>query len=238
MTRPNFWTAEEDKTLRAICARGGEVDEAMERLGRTRAAVLGRTKVLGCYFQRKVRWTQPLRDQVLKLWTEGKSAQEIANLMAKQEAVRVTRNAIIGLVNRLGANRNKPEEVHRAYPSSVSPAVAPKPKIIDTGWRIHPQTKPVAPTPIRCEPVDATDAKGLEDLKRCDCRWPLNSDTSAMVFCARRIVDGRSYCADHLAKSVSRQKVEPLRYRSPQPRPVTVARADSLAAFGIDRRAS
>jgi hypothetical protein len=236
MTRPNFWTDEEDKTLRGICARGGEVDEAMERLGRTRAAILGRTKFLGCHFFRRLRWTAPLRDQVLKLWRDGKSAQEIANAMAKQERVPVSRNMIIGLVNRLGAQRNKPDETQRAY--HMAAKQKPRHKIIDTGWRAQPQTKPVAPTPIRCEPVDATGAKHLEDLRRCDCRWPLNSDPAGMVFCARQIVEGRSYCADHLAKALSRQPLDKLRYRSPHPRPANIARADDLRAFGIDRRAS
>ena len=185
-------------------------------------------------------WTPELRQAVLNLWRDGKSASECAKFVSSKAGVPMSRSAIMGMVHRAGEKRNgltDTRHAHGARTAKQTPAKQ-KPIIIDTGWRIHPQTKPVAPTPIRCEPVDATGAKGVEDLKRCECRWPLNSDTSAMVFCARRVVDGRSYCADHLAKSVSGQKVEPLRYRSPQPRPVTVARADSLAAFGIDRRAS
>ena len=179
-----------------------------------------------------------MREAVLNWWRAGKSATECAKLHAARTGIIVSRSAIIGMVHRAGAMRNSLQETQRAHSIRVKAAKPVHPIIIETGFRIHPQTPPKPPTPIRCEPVDITHAKPLEDLGRLDCRWPLNSDASQMRFCSRMVVNGKSYCVDHLAKSQSGETLRAIRLRDPTIRNVRTDRAASMPVFGIDRRAS
>ena len=185
-------------------------------------------------------WTPALRQAVLNLWRDGKSASECARFVSSKTGAPMSRSAIMGMVHRAGEMRNSLTDTRQAHgvrTAKQTPAKQ-KPIIIDTGFRIHPQTPPKPPTPIRCEPADVTDAKPLEDLKRFDCRWPLNSDASQMRFCSRLVVNGKSYCADHLAKSQSGETLRAIRLRDPTIRNVRADRAGFMTVFGIDRRAS
>ncbi|MEC9432280.1 MAG: GcrA family cell cycle regulator, partial [Pseudomonadota bacterium] len=79
-------------------------------------------------------WTDERVDLLKSMWSEGKSASQIAKALGG-----VTRNAVIGKVHRLGlSNRTAPpkpagkemgeDAVAAAAPPSPAPAAAPAPR--------------------------------------------------------------------------------------------------------------
>ena len=69
-------------------------------------------------------WTEERVETLKTMWTEGKSASQIA-----KELGGVTRNAVIGKVHRLGlSNRSQPAKTAPVDEPAVKPAEAPKPK--------------------------------------------------------------------------------------------------------------
>jgi GcrA cell cycle regulator len=97
-------------------------------------------------------WTDERVENLKKMWTEGKSASQIA-----KELGGVTRNAVIGKVHRLGlSNRNGGGPDAAGAPPAEEPAAAPAPAAAEVPepalaeGRVEP-----APTP---EPANVSDA--------------------------------------------------------------------------------
>ncbi len=120
-------------------------------------------------------WTDDRVTLLKKLWTEGKTAAEIA-----KELGGVTRNAVIGKAHRLKlSNRVSPIQQNK------KPAPIPKKKIETT-------TKEIL----------AEDAKrktiGLIDLNPSACRWPIGDpQEEAFGFCGDSAMPSLPYCVEH-----------------------------------------
>ena len=128
-------------------------------------------------------WT-PERCNILRaMYAEGLSGGQIAM------ELKITRNAVIGKVNRLGLTR----DFH------ASPKAHPKPKHRP---QKRVQWKPSVRLPAP-EPIIEADATGdlpligagvaLLDLRSGQCRWPYGD--GPFVFCGRPTRD--IYCARH-----------------------------------------
>lgn len=134
-------------------------------------------------------WT-PERDAVLvQLWSEGYSASQIA---AQIMGVQVTRNAVIGRVNRLQLPARKPRQ-RAITPGRRKPRV----KIFEP--------KPPAPPP-RPAASGAPRMRGLPllKLKPHHCRWPIGD--GPFLFCAADADEGEVYCGFHKGMARVREK--------------------------------
>ena len=113
-------------------------------------------------------WTNKKIDKLKELWEQGDMAVEIAEVFG------VTKNAIIGKVNRLN--------------------LAPRKR--GGSQRIK---RPREFVPINAEPENPTP---LESLTSDQCKFPLwDKPTDPKLFCGRGRWDRASYCKMHYAKS-------------------------------------
>lgn len=125
-------------------------------------------------------WTDDLIEELTALWKEGRlSAASIAQRMG------VSRNAIIGKVNRLGLS---------------VPQVASSKAKRKRGQFKMPETS--TPIVIEPKPEDAKTAFGtpvaLLDLTDATCRFPIG-DVAPYMFCGAEPEKGKPYCKAHCA---------------------------------------
>jgi GcrA cell cycle regulator len=170
-------------------------------------------------------WTDERVDLLKSMWSEGKSASQIA-----KELGGVTRNAVIGKVHRLGlSNRAAPAKDKPAAPARekpvaakpASPQAAPKPaaeaKPTDKPLNIPPRTpimtagQPLPPQPSTSEiseealaNVAAIEKKAkklkLMELTERTCKWPVGDPaTEDFWFCGLVSESGKPYCEAHNA---------------------------------------
>ena len=126
-------------------------------------------------------WTDERVALLTRLWTEGKTAAEIA-----RELGGVTRNAVIGKAHRLKlSNRVSPIQQN-----TKPPAAARKPKAAPA-----PANRKMPQSPSADE---ARQGVPLMSLKASQCRWPLGDPQDAdFGFCGERKLSGLPYCAGH-----------------------------------------
>ncbi len=174
-------------------------------------------------------WTDERVETLKTMWTDGKSASQIA-----KELGGVTRNAVIGKVHRLGlSNRattttksdtdksaDKPAAKPRAK-KAAKPAAAPaaKPAAADakpaalpaTRKQIVPAGQPLPPQPSQSE-ISAEALANLAeiekqskrlklmDLTERTCKWPIGDPaTDDFWFCGLAVQSGKPYCEAHVA---------------------------------------
>jgi len=153
-------------------------------------------------------WTDERVELLRKLHADGLSNELIAEKMGG-----VTRNAVLGKINRLGLSGSK---AHPHRPSVTK-------KAAEAGWRTKPrksakaqQAKPrvvkarsafaqllaadadgyVPPAEELVIPV--SERKTLQDLDDGDCRWPIGDpQNSEFHFCGKGKVTGLPYCQHH-----------------------------------------
>lgn len=126
-------------------------------------------------------WTDDRVEVLTQLWRDGKSASAIARALGV-----VTRNAVIGKVNRLGLSG-------RAAPSRPGSrrARAPKPE------RRAPQRPAMRPWPIVAEPEPLVGTADIVSVGPRQCRWPIGDPKAdGFTLCGRRAVRG-AYCGPH-----------------------------------------
>jgi GcrA cell cycle regulator len=118
----------------------------------------------------KSSWTDERISTLSKLWGEGKTASQIADLLGG-----VTRNAVIGKAHRLKLNK-------RASPIQTNRKQKANPQIdlptnVTTGKGIS-----------------------LLELKERSCRWPNGDPKKeSFNFCGLGAVPGLPYCGEHAA---------------------------------------
>lgn len=118
----------------------------------------------------KSSWTEDRVELLTKLWGEGKTASQIAEVLGG-----VTRNAVIGKAHRLKLSK-------RSSPIQTSRKQKARPQI-DTPSHI--------PTGL---------GVSILDLKERSCRWPNGDPKkSDFTFCGCEALPGLPYCATHAA---------------------------------------
>ncbi|HEY6257408.1 MAG TPA: GcrA family cell cycle regulator [Xanthobacteraceae bacterium] len=132
-------------------------------------------------------WTAERVEELKRCIGAGFTCSQIAR------EIGVTRNAVIGKMNRLGLSR--PKDI-RTQPRE--PKRAPwRPKIM-TPDRILLR---LAPEPaLRLEDISILDGRGcsLLELSAGKCRWPINEPgTDDFCFCGNTPAEGLPYCLGH-----------------------------------------
>jgi GcrA cell cycle regulator len=134
-------------------------------------------------------WNQEQKTAI-RLWREGKSAAFIAGELGAT----ITRNAVIGVMHRLGIGSPKanPHSPVWGHASRLNGSATPRP-YPRTRRPAKPRLSLVEPLPIQSKPV------ALLEVALEDCRWPLNDsrDIEEFRFCGAAVRSGSSYCAGH-----------------------------------------
>ena len=170
-------------------------------------------------------WTDERVETLKSMWSDGKSASQIA-----KELGGVTRNAVIGKVHRLGlSNRvgGDPEDAAAApepvldearepvLDAAPQPAAAPvRPVAKEPSPPVRPKPVPGQPTPPQATASEisaealanlAEIAKkarrlSLMQLTERTCKWPVGDPaTDDFWFCGLPTVPGKPYCETHVA---------------------------------------
>jgi GcrA cell cycle regulator len=136
-------------------------------------------------------WTSERVAQLRSCVSAGLTCSQIAG------EIGVTRNAVIGKMNRLGISR--PRSLAAPAPERQRGAWRPKSDNVTRLFSQHrilmrlPSAPPVAPETIR-------NGRGcsLLELGTGSCRWPINEPGSAdFCFCGHPQVEGLPYCVGH-----------------------------------------
>lgn len=158
-------------------------------------------------------WSDEHVEELKTRWMAGDSAAQIARALAPHG--RVSRNAVIGKIRRLGlvqagrAQASRPARLQRAPRVVVERRQPPR-----QSREPHP---PRAPMPVSVEgPGSAT----IRTLGAHSCRWPIGDPAEAdFTFCGRRADGDGPYCCHH--HSLAHQPSAPRQPRQP-------SRADEL----------
>lgn len=129
---------------------------------------------------------------MVTLANAGRSASEIAVLLSGELSRKVTRNAVIGKMTRMGytkrAGRN---DTSKIKPARRSPAAPAKRRASSR----QPASAPVAPIQ---QPDLSARPVTFDELQRHHCRWPLGDPgTPDFRFCGDRRAAGQPYCDEH-----------------------------------------
>lgn len=124
-------------------------------------------------------WTDDRITLLKRLWSEGKTAAEIAKALGG-----VTRNAVIGKAHRLKLSNR------------VSPIQQNNKKSAPVSAKIQPQSveRKIQKAPAQ----DNRKRIPLVDLKANQCRWPIGDPREENFgFCGHTQIAGLPYCAEH-----------------------------------------
>ena len=143
-------------------------------------------------------WTDERVETLKKLWSDGLSASQIANELGS-----VTRNAVIGKVNRLGLSGRAKS------PSSSAPRQR-KPRAHSHMMRVRPQMRGNTALAYQHDLEVEAEPEMVENIipmgQRCTllelsedkCRWPIGDPGSTeFFFCGVKPVEGAPYCGFH-----------------------------------------
>jgi GcrA cell cycle regulator len=173
-------------------------------------------------------WTDERVETLKTMWSEGKSASQIA-----KELGGVTRNAVIGKVHRLGLSNRTTTSSKSSDGAASKPAAAAKPrakkpskpaaapaaattntteaKPVATRKAIVPAGQPLPPQPSQSEisaealaNLAAIEKKSkrlnLMELTERTCKWPIGDPaTEDFWFCGLGVQSGKPYCEAHVA---------------------------------------
>jgi hypothetical protein len=179
------WTPEENDRLRELLAQGRTREQIAEVLGRTASAV-GRRRVRMNIKSRlnPFPWTEEATADLKRLWLEEtKSATAVAVELGEKYNHPLTRNAIIGKVDRLGIGRAEPRQYKsiRIRMKSNKLRRQPLPKLV---W--------AAP-----EPLNGIGIK-FSELAAHHCRFISGSPSGLeTVFCGAPKHGDSPYCGPH-----------------------------------------
>jgi GcrA cell cycle regulator len=132
-------------------------------------------------------WTSVRVEQLKACIKAGYSCSQIAIQIG------VTRNAVIGKMNRLGLSR--PRLVRAREPERKRDAWRPRTL---TQHQILMELPPEPATPEEALSLFKGPGCSLLELSPGKCRWPLSEPgTEAFCFCGNRQVEGLPYCVGH-----------------------------------------
>jgi GcrA cell cycle regulator len=135
-------------------------------------------------------WTDERIEQLKSFFTAGLSCSQIAC------EIGVSRNAVIGKLNRLGLARGRTPATRRAERTG-----APRmryPAVIAQRQLLRAVYAEALPEPEQVSVVSMARCSLLE-LGRETCRWPISDpDAADFSFCGNAAVAGLPYCAGHV----------------------------------------
>ncbi len=136
-------------------------------------------------------WTRERVEQLKILTEEGLSCAQIGRRLG------VSRNAVIGKLNRLGLSRGRKPAAPRA-PSALSTTSRLRRPGIIAQRQILRAIYAEAPPAAEAATIVVGERCSLLDLAKGKCRWPLSDPgESDFSFCGNAAVSGLPYCAGH-----------------------------------------
>lgn len=170
-------------------------------------------------------WTEERTDRLKVLWDEGLSASQAA-----KELGGITRNAVIGKVNRMGWSRDESALLETRKLSRVSRRIKPiRPKRVKarkSTVNVHPGNIVRAAAARRHDPglggyvppaIDHSHSKPWTERKFGECAFPIGEGADLLSCCAPT---ERTYCAG----------CEAVMFRPEQPTQKSTMRMARLAA--------
>lgn len=131
-------------------------------------------------------WTEERTNLVTELWKDGHSAGQIEERMGGI----FTRSAILGKVNRLGlSGTNKNSRAAMAARKEVETRA----KVHRSRISVNPNEKELPPLSL----ATSTNPVTIFDLNEHHCRWPLEGDGVAMLYCGDPKDFEIPYCCRH-----------------------------------------
>jgi len=133
-------------------------------------------------------WTDERVEQLRKLWADGFSCAEIAAELGGG----LTRNAVIGKIDRMGLSEGPREKKPRA---ARIPKAPPAPKIAEVS-RSPDEARAVV---VVVEALAPDGGVTLFAARDWHCRWPIGDprDLENFRFCGERAVGETPYCGAH-----------------------------------------
>lgn len=124
-------------------------------------------------------WTDKNVETLTTMWSEGKTAADIAEALGG-----VTRNAVIGKANRLGLEKR---------PSPIK----------KTGATAEEKTVTPVKTAKKNNSTSSDDKSfSILDIKEGMCRWPSGDPKEDdFHFCGKKALEGCSYCESHASEA-------------------------------------
>jgi GcrA cell cycle regulator len=149
-------------------------------------------------------WTDDRIADLKKLWLEGRSAAEVARALSAGTggAVRLTRNAVLGKIHRIGLSR--PDRARATGDGSTAAERAAKRRDATNAAKAAVVRKmnaePAKPRPpkVKAVPLAAIvspNARPWMEREFGQCAWPLG-EAGAIMSCCNPVARG-SYCGAH-----------------------------------------
>jgi GcrA cell cycle regulator len=165
-------------------------------------------------------WPEDAQKRALALWAEGVSASAISRALSAEKLHAVTRNAVLGFINRRvgprggpGALRPQPgNDLARAArlkaraEANARKAVAAQERArqrreaLGVSASARTAARRAEPLAAALDESGAPLAPSVLHLKEPMCKWPIGEVGAAdFAFCARARFGERPYCAHHAA---------------------------------------
>ncbi len=169
-------------------------------------------------------WTDERVEQLRQLWLDGKSASQIASVLANG----VTRNAVIGKVHRLGLSgrvkapsqtsaRARTTKVHNHRPMASRSHVPRTNGANALAYSPRTEIRPMM-RPVEEVVIPMSERVTIMELKEAMCRWPLGDpSTPEFRYCGGKSPVGVPYCPYH--SRVAYQPAQERRNRRPNMAP-------------------
>lgn len=150
-----------------------------------------------------------IRERLKERWAEGLSAAKVAAALSREFKTTVSRNAVLGLRQRLGLpSRQKLNGAPKKKPGRLASAIG-----IGFAARKGGDPKPPKLPPEREEDIPVAQRCALTDLGLGICRWPVGTPgTEGFYFCGGKTSkrpwgklgrDACPYCDGHANRAVS-----------------------------------
>jgi len=164
-------------------------------------------------------WTKEEEAALAKMYESTRlSFAQMATRINLQFRNSRSRNALIGKINRLGMRDLRPA-MPRGTNDHVRPRKpqSPPPKPVgNSEIKSVPVLGTITSTLFACEPIEEVPRDGIliAELNHTTCRWPLGPTLQKppYEYCGRRVLDGRSWCTVHHARSRQEPKPRTPRY--------------------------
>ena len=152
-------------------------------------------------------WTDEMVETLRKMWAEGKTASQVSRALGG----RVSRNAVVGKIHRMGLCFTRSVGVNRVRGAGHPTArkkrkPKPAPRSAQLGnpalrALYQPEAEPFVPAGPEIV-IPLAERKTIQTLVECSCRWPIGDPQQAdFHFCGKDKVPGLPYCEFHARRA-------------------------------------
>jgi GcrA cell cycle regulator len=148
-------------------------------------------------------WTTDHVERLTALWTQGRTAEQIARLLGEG----VSRSAVLGKLHRLGLARHSASPGRRLTPARPARAkrVTPVPRCAIDASRPTDRSAADGAGPLKTPSAfDRPGRRTILTVGFAECRWPLGDPLRpGFTLCGCPAVRG-AFCGDHAARAYRR----------------------------------